>query len=370
MSRRLTCSFPSLSTSYEICIQSGLLNGLSLLLKSFGNRFALITHEELAALYGEKLFASLSPTLEIDLFTFPAGEAHKTRATKSLLEDQLLEKGFSRDTCIVAFGGGVVTDLAGYIAATYCRGVSLVTIPTSLLAMVDASIGGKTGVNTAQGKNMIGCIYQPKKVLIDPTLLQTLPLHELRQGIIEMIKHGLITDHHYFEELEKQMNHLLARDLEVLEKAIYESCRIKKEIVEEDERESGKRHLLNFGHTVAHALESLTKYRMPHGEAVAIGILVESYLSTKLGDLDNDALTRIHNLLIACGIPLHFPSFSASDIFEAMTVDKKSLKGKPRCVILNKIGEAARFGSSYCTVIEQKWLSEAIDWVRNAVCCH
>ena len=165
------------------------------------------------------------------------------------MENQLFEKGLGRDTCVIALGGGVVTDMAGYVAATYCRGIPLVMIPTSLLGMVDASIGGKTGVNVSYGKNMLGCIYQPKKVFIDLFTLKTLPKKELTNGVVEMIKHGLIADDNLFEYLEKHSDQLLALDFSFLEKAIFESCRIKKEIVEQDEKENGKRHLLNFGHT-------------------------------------------------------------------------------------------------------------------------
>ena len=226
--------------------------------------------------------------LEAILFSFPNGEQHKSRATKEKLEDQLFEKELGRDICVIALGGGVTTDLGGYLAATYCRGVPLVMMPTSLLGMVDASIGGKTGVNTPYGKNLVGSIYQPKKVLIDPATLQSLPLKELRNGIVEMIKHGLILDRDYFTYLNEHADQLLELDLSILEKAIFESCRIKREIVEQDDRESGKRNLLNFGHTVGHALENLTHYSLAHGEAVAIGILVESHLAVQLGHLNSN----------------------------------------------------------------------------------
>jgi 3-dehydroquinate synthase len=309
--------------------------------------------------------------LEVHLFSFSNGEQHKTRATKERLENQLFEKGFGRDTCVIALGGGVVTDIAGYLAATYCRGVSLVMMPTSLLGMVDASIGGKTSVNVPYGKNMLGCIYQPKKVVMDLSTLKSLPKKELVNGFVEIIKHGLIADSKLFEDLEKQTAQLLALDSVVLGKTIYESCRIKKEIVELDEKEKGKRHLLNFGHTIGHALEHLTNYSLSHGEAVAIGILVESYLALQLQKLDQNSFDRIHKILVQYGLSLQLPTrFSDSTIMSAMSLDKKSLKGQPRFVMMDAIGSALPFGGSYCTHIDESLLKNAIKWMNDALCCH
>jgi 3-dehydroquinate synthase len=321
-------------------------------------------------LYGEKLQKSLSSSgLEIHLFTFPNGEQYKTRATKELLENQLFEKGLGRDTCVIALGGGVVTDMAGYLAATYCRGVPLVMIPTSLLGMVDASIGGKNGVNVAYGKNMIGCIYQPQKVVIDLTTLNSLPKKELANGVVEIIKHGLIADYDLFEYLEKHSEKFLALDYAVLEKAIFDSCRIKKEIVEQDQMEKGKRHLLNFGHTIGHALERLTHYSISHGEAVAIGLLVESYLSITLGALNQSSFDRIKNILVRYGLPLQLPSvFPVQIMLEAMAMDKKSRKGQPRFVMIEAIGSPLAYGSNYCTHIEESLIKNALQWMNDDLC--
>lgn len=370
--KKLLCTIPSISEPYDIEIQSGLLNlKMASYLSSLAFRFAIITDDKIAGLYGEQLRHLLSACgLEVYLFSFPNGEQHKTRGTKEILENQLFEKGLGRDTCVIALGGGVVTDLAGYLAATYCRGVPLVMIPTSLLGMVDASIGGKTGVNIPFGKNLLGCIYQPKKVLIDPSTLNSLPKKELVNGVVEMIKHGLIADYKFFEYLEENSNQLLALDLPILEKVIFESCRIKKRIVEQDEKEQGKRRLLNFGHTIGHALEKLTHYCLSHGEAVAIGILIESYLSMQLGVLDQISFDRIKKILLQYGLALRLPSkFAVQALYDAMALDKKSLKGQPRFVIIDKIGSSLEYNGSYCTHVDESLIRKALLWMNHDLCC-
>ena len=368
MTKTLVCNIPSSLQRYEIEIGNGIMFMQSQMLKSLGSKFALITDEQVALLYGIDLQKTLSSEgLEVELFSFPPGETSKTRATKELLENQLFEKEFGRDTCVIALGGGVVTDLGGYVAATFCRGVPLVMAPTSLLGMVDASIGGKTGVNLPFGKNLIGCIYQPKKVIIDLATLKTLPKKELSCGIVEMIKHGLIADRELFEELEKTS--LLTIDMPALEKAIFESCRIKKEIVEQDEKEQGKRHLLNFGHTVGHALEKLTNYSLSHGQAVAIGLLVESHLSMQLGALSQHALNRIRTLLVQYDLPLQLPSrFSTQSLLEAMMHDKKSLRKEPRFVVIDAIGSSLPFGSNFCTTVDKSLIINSLNWMTDDLC--
>lgn len=324
----------------NIVIERGLLSKK----QTFHSPIALITDDTVLELHGRAFFSQLD---NAHLFSFPAGEPHKTRETKALLEDQMFAKKLGRDTTVIALGGGVVTDLAGFVAATYCRGVPLVTIPTTLMCMVDAAIGGKNGVNHPCGKNLIGTFHLPQQVLIDPLLLTTLPHIELKQGIVEMIKHGLIADSAYFDFLEKHLDQLLAYDLDYLEEAIRGSCRIKTDIVEQDPQETGLRRLLNFGHTVGHALEKLSNYTLPHGEAVAHGLLVESALSP----LPPADLKRIEQLLAR----LNFkpPSFSHEELTLAMTLDKKSLRGRPRFVLLEAIGSPLPFGGAYCTKVDE-----------------
>lgn len=372
MTQKLMCKIPNTSYHYEIEVGSGLLNFQTQYLSSLASRFAIITDDKIASLYGKQLQECLASSgVEVYLFSFPNGEQYKTRGTKELLENQLFEKGLGRDTCVIALGGGVVTDIAGYVAATYCRGLPLVMVPTSLLGMVDASIGGKTGVNTPYGKNMLGCIYQPKKVVIDLSTLKSLPKKELANGVVEMIKHGLIADYALFEDLDTYSNQILALDAAILEKAIFESCRIKKEIVEQDEKENGKRRLLNFGHTIGHALERLTQYSLSHGEAVAIGLLVESYLSVKLGILDQTSFDRIKKNLLQYGLPLQLPSrFPIQTILDAMALDKKSLKGQPRFVMIDAIGSSLAYDSSYCTHVEESLIKNALHWMNDDLCCH
>jgi 3-dehydroquinate synthase len=342
MIQRLTCQILQSSINYEIEIGDGLLFTQASFLRSLAARFAIISDETVGGLYGKPLQNSLLTSgLETHLFTFPRGEQSKTREMKEDLEDQLFEKRFTRDTCIIALGGGVVTDLTGYLAATYCRGVPLVMMPTSLLGMVDASLGGKTGVNVPYGKNMLGCIYQPRKVVIDLLTLKSLPKKELINGIVEIIKYGLISDAPLFEYLEDHLDSLLTFDLKALEQVILKSCQIKNEIVEQDEKDLKFRHLLNFGHTVGHALELLTNYALSHGEAVALGLIVESHFSLKLGILDEESFKRIKEILIRYGLPLKWPfEANPSAILQAMKLDKKSVKGQPRFVLIEKIGLA------------------------------
>lgn len=372
VTKTLLCKTASCCYHYEIEIGSGLLYFQEKYLKPLASKFAIITDDKIALLYGERFQQYLTSSgLEVYLFSFPNGEQHKTRVTKELLENQLFEKELGRDTCVLALGGGVVTDLAGYIAATYCRGVTLLMIPTSLLAMVDASIGGKAGVNVPYGKNMLGCIYQPKKVVIDLHTLKSLPKRELANGVVEMIKHGLIADDKLFTDLERDSDKLLALDSAVLEKVVFESCYIKKEIVEQDEKENGKRRLLNFGHTIGHALERLTQYTLSHGEAVAIGLLVESYLSVKLGILDENSWGRIQKILLQYGLPLQLPfRFPIQTILDAMILDKKSLRGEPRFVMIDAIGSALAYDSHYCTYVEESLIKNALHWMNDALCCH
>jgi 3-dehydroquinate synthase len=331
--------------SSEIRIKRGLITAhpeqIVPFLKSLGSKCALITDEALLSLYAYPLKEALQQHgCACTLFSFPGKEPYKTRATKERLEDELFSCGFGRDSVLVALGGGVVSDVVGFVASTYCRGVPYVIIPTTLLAMCDASIGGKTGVNVPYGKNMVGTIYQPKCVYIDQTFLDSLPPGEMKNGMAEILKHAIIADEGLFSFLERHQEELFCNS-DLLEKAITESVRIKKEIVEEDEREEKKRAFLNFGHTVGHALEKLSGYTMAHGEAVAIGMKVESEMAYARGALNKEALARIVHLITAFGLPIAPPfAVSKEELYSAMKGDKKSKAGIIRFVLIDAIGRA------------------------------
>lgn len=356
-------------------IRKGILSSFSQdqidALAALGSKIAIITDDQVAPLYGKPFQDTLlKHGLNVHLFVFPHGEQSKTRATKEALENQLLEKNFGRDSCLIALGGGVATDLGGYVAATYCRGIPLIMAPTSLLGMVDASIGGKTGVNTPYGKNMIGCIYQPKKIWIDPLTLRSLPKKELSCGIVETIKHGLIADASFFDYLEEHVEDVRLLHDAILEKVILKSCQIKQAIVTQDERENGMRRLLNFGHTIGHALEHITNYSLSHGEAVAMGILAESKLSMELGLLSQPSYDRIKHLLMRYGLSLKLPQTSIQDILNAMMYDKKSLKNQPRYVLLEEIGSPAFVHADYCTHVDELLVKKTIGWIKHDLHCH
>lgn len=358
----LTLVFNKPANSYDVCFGQNLLNDsvIPTFCKSISESAVIITDNVVGGIYGQALQANLQRHgLTSHLLTFPAGEQYKTRQTKETLEDQLIALQLGRNTTIIALGGGVVTDVAGFLAATYCRGVPLILIPTSLLAMVDATIGGKNGVNTPKGKNLVGTIYQPKAVFVDTDTLRTLPFNEYQNGIVEMLKHGLICDADYVDYLERYAEQILSQHPAIIQKAIFESCRIKKAIVEEDEEEKGKRRLLNFGHTVGHALEAMTNYRMPHGQAVAIGMLTESRLATTMGFAPMTVFERITHLLKLYKIKIDLPEID-SRFFSALLFDKKMKNGEPRVVMLSSIGKAVSFDGEYCIPVNQELICRVL----------
>lgn len=374
MAVKLTIKIPPRELVYDIHIGENLLE-TDLFYQSclsLGSRFAIISDENTGALFGKKLRDSLAHRgMEVHHLSFKSGELFKTRQTKEWLEDQLLDKGFGRDTCLLALGGGIVTDITGFLASTYCRGISFIMIPTSLLAMVDASIGGKTAVNVPAGKNMIGTIYQPNAIFMDMATLKSLPFEELKNGIVESIKHGIILDADYFNFLEANSKQVLALDFSILEKLIDRSCRIKQAVVEEDEQEKGKRRLLNLGHTIGHALETLTHHAVSHGKAVAIGIMAESYLSLQLNLLPASAFERILKILKNYHIDttLDAPP-SPEDFLQAMKLDKKSLKSTPRFVMLKDIGTCLDCNLQYCQSVDPAILQNTLEWICRVMRKH
>ena len=314
------------------------------LLRKQKKRVVIIADDTVTTLYADLLPSS------IPLLSIPAGEKSKNRETKAALEDRLLALKFGRDTLIVALGGGVVLDIAGFVAATYCRGVAWIAVPTTLLAMVDASIGGKTGVNTSFGKNLIGAIHLPEAIWMDPSFLETLPEKELQNGLAEMVKYGCIASIELFEEVEKGL---------CTEEMIAKACQIKREIVEEDLTERGKRRLLNFGHTIGHAIETLCNYEISHGEAIAFGMLVEGYLSMRRELLSLPSFERLEQAIKTLGFTLELPrEIAFEELYETLILDKKSAGGLPRFVLLEEIGRAAVFSEEYCTTVEVELLKE------------
>ncbi|MFC6634096.1 3-dehydroquinate synthase [Microbulbifer taiwanensis] len=329
--------------SYPIVIGSQLLGDPQHLLPYIrGKQVCVVTNETVAPLYLERLLEGLSGFDKVDTIALPDGEAFKTLDTVNRIFDLLLEQRHNRSTTLVALGGGVIGDMAGFAAACYQRGVDFVQIPTTLLAQVDSSVGGKTGVNHPLGKNMIGAFYQPRVVLADMNTLQTLPERELSAGIAEVIKYGLICDAPFFDWLESNMSRLLERDPQALAYAVDRCCRDKAAVVAEDERESGRRAILNFGHTFGHAIEAVQGYgSWLHGEAVAAGMVMAAELSRLRGSIDTELVARIRDLLSTARLPLVAPDdMTVQQFLDAMAVDKKVMDGRLRLVLLRALGDA------------------------------
>lgn len=325
---------------YPILIGAGLLDDAALLAKHITqHQVCIITNPTIAPLYLPKITAALAGKTTIDVL-IPDGEQYKNLEEYGKVLDALMQHRFGRDAVIVALGGGVTGDLAGFAAASYQRGMAFVQIPTTLLAQVDSSVGGKTGVNHPLGKNMIGAFHQPDAVIIDIHTLQTLPEREFAAGMAEVIKYGLINDAPFFAWLEAHMPALMAKDPELLTQAIAACCQNKANVVKADEKEHGGRALLNLGHTFGHALESLTQYKTwKHGEAIAIGMRMAAELAHARGELDSDALARIIHIFKAANLPVDMSGRLEPDaVYDAMFLDKKVRRGKLRLIAFNAIG--------------------------------
>lgn len=330
---------PGQDASYEIVVGAGALQNLPGFLREryADHRIAAIGDEEALRRHGAHLHAVLPE--ETVAFPVPPGEDSKSRAEKERLEDALLSLRLGRDTLIVGFGGGVVTDLAGFVAATYLRGVPFVAVPTTLLAAVDASVGGKTGINTPHGKNLIGAIRQPAAVFADTRFLGTLPEPEFLNGVAEALKMAATNDPELFGEIERGIPALRAREAAALTRLIAAAVRIKAAVVSADERESGLREVLNFGHTIGHGLENASGYLLAHGAAVAVGMIAESRMARRAGFLEPAAEDRLHSLIGSVGLPLRAPDgVERGSVVSAMGSDKKARGGTPRFVMLEDIG--------------------------------
>lgn len=335
--------------SYPIHIGTQLLGARlpDMLRECTGSRAVLVTNDTVHNLYGDVVLSALEG-VQTDVFSMPDGEAHKSLETWQRLMDFLMQHRHNRDTCIIALGGGVVGDLAGFAAATYQRGVGFVQVPTTLLAQVDSSVGGKTAVNHPAGKNMIGAFYQPRCVVIDTDVLATLPPREYAAGLAEVAKYGVIEDAELFRYLEQNVEGLVDRDADVLGHVIQRSCEIKASVVERDEREGGLRAILNFGHTFGHAIEQLSGYgTWLHGEAVAIGMVMACRFSARLGLLTAAHATRVEQLLAGLQLPVELPeALPVEAMLEAMAMDKKAQDGRIRFVVATDIG-AVQLTSDY-----------------------
>ena len=310
------------------------LNGFS--------KYFIITDSNVKRLYGNEFLKTLrTDKIEAHLLSVPAGEKSKTRKTKEQLEDKLLKLNADRSSIIIAFGGGVIGDLAGFVAATLLRGVPLIQIPTTLLSQVDSSIGGKVAVDHPLGKNLIGAFYHPKKVYIDVNVLKTLSEREFRSGMAEVIKYAAILDQNLFSFLLVNHANIIHLKQSTLIHIISRCCELKKMIVEKDERETGLRRVLNFGHTIGHAVESLSKYKLTHGEAISIGMAAEAKISTSLGILKRSDMERLTFLLELYKLPTLIPSrMNLKKIIESTIHDKKVQQGEVHYTLLEQIGKA------------------------------
>ncbi len=305
--------------------------------------YVVISDSNVAPLHAEQIVDGIRDVAPTQLITFPAGEAHKTRKTWSTITDQMVECGVGRDGAVIAVGGGVVGDIAGFVAATYMRGIPLIQVPTTLLAMIDSSIGGKTGVDTRAGKNLVGAFHQPKLVLADITALETLPTKEFTAGIAEAVKHGAIADAEYLTWLADQHREIIGHDSEAVSALVAGSIAIKATVVMNDEREQGRRAVLNFGHTVGHAVEAASRYALLHGEGVAIGMAIEVQLGANLGVTDADTQPHLRATLERFGLPLTLPhDVPVKKILGFMRHDKKARDRRLRFPLLKRLGEIAR----------------------------
>jgi len=327
--------------SYDIYIGSGLLmqTGRQLKEKGVAGKLVIITNPIVKRLYGNALKQSLGKEgFKVAVLQVPDGEEQKSLEVAGRLFNELTDFYAERTTPILALGGGVVGDLTGFVAATYLRGVPLIQIPTTLLAQVDSSIGGKVAVNHGQLKNKIGAFYQPRLVISDISTLRTLPSKEFTGGLAEVIKYAVIGDNEFFAYLETNLDQIKSLDQRLLEEVVYKSAKIKAEIVEKDEKDLGLRNILNYGHTVGHAIESASDFKVEHGKAIALGMLAAGRISNKLGLLDKNELIRLKRIIQRADLATELPKLEVENIIQAIKHDKKILRGKIRFILAKALG--------------------------------
>ena len=331
--------------SYPICIEKGSLSRAGDILKRYlpVPKAALVTNSVINGLYGDTVRESLQAAgIAVETVEAPDGEEAKSLEWLGKLFDAFVNFRMTRQSGVIALGGGTVGDLAGFAAATFMRGIPFVQIPTSLMAQVDSSVGGKTAINHPCGKNLIGAFHQPNLVLIDVNVLETLPERELKSGLVEAIKHGLIMDEELFQYMENNLMKILGLDMRSIQQFVSKSCKDKATIVEQDEKERNVRAILNYGHTVGHSIEAVSGYNvLRHGEAVSIGMVIASKIAVDMGILDEDSAARQNRLLANYGLPTKYPDLDIEKVMETVYLDKKSKgSGKPRFVLLKDIGRA------------------------------
>lgn len=364
--------------SYDIEIGhnlfENLINDLKNGLIKGADKYAIITDSEVEKLYAQKLLELMrAEGFNADIFVFKAGEKSKTRSTKEFIEDSMLKKSYRRDSCIIAVGGGVVTDLAGFMAGTYGRGIPFINYATTLLAAADASIGGKTAVDTELATNLIGMFNQPDKVYIDIETWKTLPARQIRSGLSETIKQACLGDKEFFEFLENNVNKVIDEngvpvlDKDVCEHIAEKNCEIKYRVVSLDEKEKSLREVLNLGHTVGRAIETVSEYKLLHGEAVAIGMAFEVKAANKLGYVTDSEMSRVINLYKKAGLPTKIPQYVDDDILvKKLYTDKKVKAGKIRFVFQDGIGKIKQFeGNKYSTPVNEDFICQVIREMRN-----
>ena len=346
--------------SYPVYVEPGVLERINpIVAEHLRDRLpAMIADANVYALYLEGRLGSVA--WKGETFCVPPGEVSKSRESWARLTDELLGRRFGRDSGLIGLGGGVVGDVTGFVAATYMRGIPYILAPTTLLAMLDASVGGKTGVNVPEGKNLIGAFHPPSAVLADPLVLGTLPEREYRGGLAEAVKHGLIADGEYFEWIEAESSAILRRDADAVTHLVRRSVELKAEVVSSDERESGRRAILNAGHTVAHALEQLSGYRLPHGEAVALGLVAECEISERRAIAPEGLRLRVAGLLSRLGLPIR--SEQPLDLqlaVASMASDKKNRRAVIHCALPAGIGRMYR-GDNWTTPVTREELESAL----------